>query len=242
VVSRAPVRQIAFLCLVAFTALPGCATLHSRMDDAPAYFTQVTPTGMRYGHNWEGRPCFTIELDGPDWSLDEATADRIVWSRGQQHLAIYLADNRKGKFAVAGMDGEQALTAFMGYELDFVRPRFDMHMTNRPRLARDANGIWMQWGWEGHGGKRVSSSVDKPADQRHTIMSLWIDPWVLSFDWATTDLNIALGPTPAMLDVIESLTFFPECFAAMDPGETWGAEGSIAGPKKTSVKTSVKKQ
>ena len=236
-VLRAPVRRFAFLCLLSLVALPGCATLkHNRMEDAPAYFTQVTPTGIRYGHNWEDRPCFTIDLDSTAWKLEEATADRVVWSRGEQHFAIYLADDRKGKFAIAGMNGEQALAAFMGYELDFVKPRFDLQTTSAPRMAKDANGIWMQWGWEGRGGKRSTSSVDKPADQRHTIISLWIDPWVLSFDWATTDLSIALGPTPSMLDVIESLHFYPQCFAAMNPGETWGAQGSVAGPRKSDLK------
>ena len=234
---RAPVRRFAFLYLVSLVAFSGCATLkHSRMEDAPAYFTQVTPTGFRYGHNWEERPCFTIDLDSTAWKLEEATADRVVWSRGEQHLALYLADDRKGKFAVAGMDGEQALSAFMGYELDFVKPRFDLQTTSAPRMAKDVNGIWMQWGWEGRGGKRAASTVDRPADQRHTIISLWIDPWVLSFDWATTDLNIAFGPTPTMLDVIESLHFYPECFAAMSPGETWGAKGSVAGPRKSDLK------
>ena len=230
-VSRAPYRLLAFLVLGSGVFASGCSHIGpKRMDDAPAYFTQVTPTGVRYGHNWEDRPCFTINLDSTSWKLEEAAADRIVWSRGPQHFALYLADNRKAKFAVSGMDGQQVLTSFMGYELDFVKPRFDMHLTHPPRLARDDNGTWMSWGWEGHGGKRSSSGVDKPADQRHTIMSLWVDPWVMSFDWATTDMSIAAGATPSMVDVIESLKFYPECFAAMSPGETWGASGSIAGP------------
>jgi hypothetical protein len=72
------------------------------------------------------------------------------------------------------------------------------------------------------GGKRMSTAVDKPADQRHAIASLWIDPWILSLDWATTDMALTLGATPAMIAVIESLRFYPECFAAMNPGETWG--------------------
>jgi hypothetical protein len=55
---------------------------------------------------------------------------------------------------------------------------------------------------------------------------------VLSFDWATTDMSIPPGPTPSMINVIESLTFYPECFAAMDPGETWGASGAVMGPKR----------
>jgi len=197
-------------------------TFGKGMDEAPAYFTQVTPTGIRYGHNWDDRPCFTLDLEGTSWKLEEATSDRVVWSQGDQHLAIYLADNRKARFAVAGMDPSAALESFMGYELDFLKPRFDMQRTYPPKLAQDENGVWMQWGWEGMGGKRMSTAVDKPADQRHAIASLWVDPWVLSLDWATTDLSLTLGATPAMIAVIESLHFYPDCFAAMNPGETWG--------------------
>jgi len=224
VVSRAPVSLLAVLAaaIVSLSASACSYVAGKRMDEAPAYFTQVAGTGIRYGHNWEERPCFTIQLEGTSWKLEEATADRVVWSLGQNHLAVYLADNRSARFAVAGMDGTAALQSFMGYELDFVKPRFDLQRTYPPKLAQDNNGVWMQWGWEGMGGKRMSSSVDKPSDQRHAIASLWIDPWVLSLDWATTDMSQTLGATPEMISVIESLQFYPECFAAMDPGETWG--------------------
>jgi hypothetical protein len=221
VVSRARVGLLV-IAIASAIVTSGCTYIAGkRKDEAPAYFSQVTPTGMRYGHNWAERPCFTIDLDGSGWKLEEATADRVVWSRGELHLALYLADNRTGRFAVAGMDGQQALESFMGYELDFVKPRFDFQVSYPPKLAQDDSGVWMQWGWEGHGGKRSNTTVDKPADQRHVIASLWVDPWVLSFDWATTDMNIPLQPTPAMIDVIESLHFYPQCFGAMDPGETW---------------------
>ena len=232
-VSRAPVSLLAALAAVVVSiSLSACSyTGGKRMDEAPAYFTQVAGAGIRYGHNWDERPCFTIELEGTSWKLEEATADRVVWSLGANHLAIYLADNRSGRFAVAGMDGQAALQSFMGYELDFVKPRFELQRTYPPKFAGDTNGVWMQWGWEGMGGKRMSSSVDKPADQRHAIASLWVDPWVLSLDWATTDMSLTLGATPSMIAVIESLLFYPECFAAMNPGETWGSKSSGTTPQ-----------
>jgi hypothetical protein len=49
-----------------------------------------------------------------------------------------------------------------------------------------------------------------------------MDPWVLSFDWATTEVEADyFGPTPEMIDMLESLRFHPACFAAMRTGETW---------------------
>ena len=61
-----------------------------------------------------------------------------------------------------------------------------------------------------------------PVDQRHVVASLWMDPWVLSFDWATTEVEADyFGPTPEMIDMLESLRFHPACFAAMRTGETW---------------------
>src|SRR5688572_6829451 len=104
VVSRAPVRLLAVVTAVVSFGLSACTySAGKRMDEAPAYFTQVTDTGLRYAHNWADRPCFTVQLEGTTWRLEEATQDRVVWSLGAQHLAIYLADNRVGRFAVAGM-------------------------------------------------------------------------------------------------------------------------------------------
>ena len=54
-------------------------------DVGPAYFTQATAYGYRYAHNWVERPCFTIDLPGPDWVLQSATAV----SSGEPNL-IYL--------------------------------------------------------------------------------------------------------------------------------------------------------
>ncbi len=235
VVTKAPVRLLnvrtaAAVAIAAVLLVCGCAPTVRKAEQAPAYFTQVLEDGLLYAHNWEGRPCFSIRLDSTGWKLEEATADRVVWSSDKRHLAIYLADNRDGRFAVAGMDPQQVLRAFMGYELDFVKPRFEFHVTHPPRMAQDQNGVWMLWGWEGHGGKRLNSSVDKPADQRHTIASLWVDPWVLSFDWATIDMSIPPGATAAMIDVIESLRFYPECFDPMRPGETWKTKGAPLPP------------
>ena len=215
-------KALACALAVALFGISACAQTFLKKEEAPAFFTQVNGEGVLYGHNWEDRPCFTIQLDSTAWKLEESTVDRVVWTRGEQAFALYLTDNRKARFAVGGMKDDGALLAFMGFELDFVKPRFDFQVTYPPRLAEDDNGVWMQWGWEGHGGKQVTTSVDKPADQRHSIASLWVDPWVLSLDWATTDLSVPAGVTPAMIDVLESVTFYPECFAAMQPGETRG--------------------
>jgi hypothetical protein len=49
-------------------------------------------------------------------------------------------------------------------------------------------------------------------------LSLWLDPWVMSFDWATTDPNGPKEPTLEMIMTLESLTFYPECFRARKDG------------------------
>jgi len=202
--------------------LAGCSqTFQKASDDAPAYFTQIVPGGIRYVHNWAERPCFSLQLAGSSWTLDESTGDHVRWHRGRQVLHLYLTNNGTASFAVSGMSQEQALRAFVGYELDYVRPMFDFLVNHPPKIAEDANGVWAQWGWEGHGGKRTGARVEAPADQRHVINSLWVDPWVLSLDWATTDLGNPPGATNEMIDVLESLRFHPDCFGAMKPGETW---------------------
>ena len=78
----------------------------------------------------------------------------------------------------------------------------------------------MQWGWTGTGGKRKGTETQAPADQRHVIISLWVDPWVMSFDWASDEVSAIDGPTLEMIETLESLDFHPECFSAMVPGET----------------------
>ncbi len=207
--------------LVALLAACSQTFYKPKTEEAPAYFTEVIPGGIRYAHNWADRPCFSLQLSGSNWMLDESSADHVRWHRGGQVLHLYLTDNRKAAFAVSGMSPEQALRAFIGYELDYVRPMFEFLVNHPPKIAEDQNGVWAQWGWEGHGGKRSGSRVEAPADQRHVINSLWVDPWVLSLDWATTDLSMPPGATPEMIDVLESLHFHPQCFEAMQPGETW---------------------
>ncbi|RMD85136.1 MAG: hypothetical protein D6815_02545 [Candidatus Dadabacteria bacterium] len=215
--------------IVAVAALACSQSLYKKNDEAPAYVTQVVPGGIRYLHNWAERPCFSLALGGSDWQLDQSTGDDVRWHRGNLVFHLYLTDNRKAAFAVSGMSPEQALRAFIGYELDYVRPMFEFLVNRPPKFAEDQNGVWVEWGWEGHGGKRTGARVEAPADQRHIIYSLWIDPWVLSLDWATTDLSTPPGATPEMIDVIESLRFHPQCFAPMKVGETWNAKGKAKG-------------
>jgi len=75
VVSRALVSLLAAVAVS--ISLSACGmTFGKGMDEAPAYFTQVTPTGIRYGHNWDDRPCFTLDLEGTSWKLEEATSAR----------------------------------------------------------------------------------------------------------------------------------------------------------------------
>jgi hypothetical protein len=71
-----------------------------------------------------------------------------------------------------------------------------MQRTYPPKLAQDEKGVWMQWGWEGMGGKRMSTAVDKPADPAPRDREPWVDPWVLSLDWATTDLSLRSARRP----------------------------------------------
>jgi uncharacterized protein YceK len=204
--------------------LSGCAILASRMisrdADAPSFFTEVTASGLRYAHNWPERPCFTIELPGSAWKFVDSSPDNVQWQRGQQVLRVYLTDNTATGFAVSDMDVEQVLRAFMAYEIEYVQPWFEFQVSHPPLIAEDYNGIWMQWGWEGHGGKRRAARVDEPADQRHVVHSLWVDPWVLSLDWATTDLSEEPGATPFKIDTLESVTFYPDCFKALLAGDT----------------------
>jgi len=211
--------------VVAAVCLHGCgaiaAKIIARDADAPSFFTEVTTSGLRYAHNYPDRPCFTVDLPGSAWVFVDSTPDNVQWTRGEQVFRIYLTDNRDHRFAVADMDVEQILRTFMAYEMEWVQPWFDFQISHPPKIAEDYNGVWMQWGWEGHGGKRRPSRVDEPADQRHVIQSLWIDPWVLSLDWATTDLTEEPHATPMKIDTLESMTFYPDCFQALSAGATW---------------------
>ena len=194
----------------------------SSADAAPAYFSQSTDYGYRYAHNWVSRPCFTIDLPGHNWVLQSATPDYVMWSRGDHTLKIYLTDNRTSAFAVAGMDPEQALRAFIGFELDYIKPKFDHHYSPPPIINLSANGLYALWQWEGRRGRRAGVGRAQPADQRHTLISLWIDPFVLSFDWATA--NVAKPDTSIEIqEILETLSFHPQCFEAMRSGETWVA-------------------
>jgi hypothetical protein len=202
-------------------ALGGCSTMANRMEaEAPAYINRVTDTGYTYTHNWAGIPCFSADLQGSDWIFEESTPDRIRWSRGEIVLNIYFSDNRSQRFAAGGMAAEDILRAFLAYELEYIRPNFEFQVTKAPKFATVDKSLWMQWGWTGKGGKRKRAESQAPADQRHVIISLWLDPWVMSFDWAASDLSVLDGPTLEMIEALESLRFHPECFSALAPGAT----------------------
>lgn len=190
-------------------------------DLAPGYFTQATEAGYRYAHNWVDRPCFTIDLPGDDWVLQSATADYVLWHKGTHALKVYLADNREIAFGVAGMTAEDALRAFIGYELDFIRPKFERHSSPTPSMRMNETGLWALWRWEGRMGRRAGVGRPQPADQRHLLASLWLDPWVISFDWATSKLDSPDIDSPELVYAVRSLQFAPQCFQTMRSGETW---------------------
>ena len=201
---------------------PGRDFVGDNSDQAgPAYFTQSTRTGSRYAHNWVRRPCFSLELSDRDWILQSATANYVLWRRGADVLKVYLADNREIGYAVSGMDPEGALRAFVGYELDFVRPKFEESRATPDEMDSNDHGIWAHWSWEGRSGRRAGVGKAKPADQLHHVSSLWLDPWVLSFDWATRDMTAPFARDGEMAEVLRSLAFHPECFEEMRTGETW---------------------
>ncbi len=219
------IRTLALLASLAPMLMPlsltGCTAQAKRMQsEAPAYINRVTDTGYTYSHNWEGLPCFSTDLKGSDWIFEESTAERVRWSRGDLVLNMYFSDNRSQRFAAGGMEAEEILRAFLAYELEYIRPNFDFQVTKPPKFASVEQALWMQWEWTGTGGKRKRAETQAPADQRHVIISLWLDPWVLSFDWASSDMNVIDGPTLEMIETLESLRFHPQCFTALTPGET----------------------
>ena len=215
--SRLGIAHI-FPVLVLPLVLVGCSQTEQRLRaEAPAYINRVTEDGYSYSHNWEGSPCFTANLQGSDWVFEESLAERVRWSRGDIVLSIYFSDNRTQRFAAAGMGSEDILRAFLAYELEYIRPNFDFQLTKPPKFASVEDSLWMQWGGTGTGGKRQRTEPQAPADQRHVIISLWIDPFVMSFDWASADLKALEGPTLEMIETLENLEFHPECFSAMGP-------------------------
>ncbi len=203
-------------------APPGKAVVQDSDAPGPAYFTQITESGARYSHNWVSRPCFSLELPGHQWVLQAATADYVLWRDNERVLKVYLADNRSTEFAVSGMTPEDTLRAFIGYELDYIKPRFTLHRSPAPLVNADRNGVWAHWLWEGREGRRAGVGTSTPADQKHRLATLWLDPWALSFDWATPDVEAPDGETADMAAVLDSLVFHPKCFTSMRTGETWG--------------------
>ncbi len=208
--------------LVLALAAAGCSARAKPEAVAPSHFVQIRDPGMAYAHNHGARPCYSFELADPDWRLEESKPDWAQFSRLDGVLRVYFVDNRDVGFAVGGMEPEDALRAFIGAEAAFIKPLFQFQSVESPKLAEDDNGIWVQWAWEGRAGNRRGAGSRAPVDQRHVVASLWMDPWVLSFDWATTEVDADyFGPTPEMIDMLESLRFHPACFTAMRTGETW---------------------
>lgn len=205
----------------AMQPVPSGARDQGSPDAGPAYFTQATEYGYRYAHNWVDRPCFTIDLPGSNWVLQSATADYVLWRNGDYALKVYLNDNRQNAFAVSGMDSSDALRAFIGYELDFIRPKFEKSDSPPPSVRTNETGVWALWRWEGKIGRRAGVGKSQPANQRHLLASVWLDPWVLSFDWATSNLESADHDSPELLAAVRSLQFVPQCFSTMRSGETW---------------------
>ncbi len=215
-------RVLALLAVAA--TLGGCSAgaLGRPVDDTPSHVSLVTDAGFRYVHNWEETPCFTVDLHGSAWRLESSTFNQISWKRGKQMLSIYFTDNRTAGFALAGMAEEEILRAFLGYEIEYIRPKFEFEVSRPPKFSDEHDGTWMSWGWEGRGGKLTGLTTTKPDNQRHVIISYWVDPWVMSFDWASSDPDFDKAPTLEMIELIESLEWHPECFDTLEPGSTWG--------------------
>jgi len=211
-----PRRFAVVAALLALVAVSGCARLRPPAE-APAYFTQVTDKGWLYAHNWANVPCFTIELLGETWRLGKSDPEKISWIRGDEYLTIALSDNRKLGYAVADMLPEDALRAYLGYEAEHIRPLFDYQVIHQPKFTTEYDGTWMGWAWEGTGGKRRGVKANVPANQKHVIMSLWQDPYVISFDWASRSVTASTQPTLEMIMMLETLEFHPECFGGRPP-------------------------
>lgn len=240
-------RSLAILSAAGLFVLAGCAAHQGDVppgaryqgnDLAPGYFTEATEGGYRYAHNWVDRPCFTLDLPGSDWVLQSATADYVLWHRGDHVLKVYLTDNRSVAFAVSGMSPEEALRAFIGYEEDYIKPKFEKHSSPSPSMRTNETGLWALWRWEGREGHRAGVGKMQPADQRHLIASLWLDPWVISFDWATAKMDAPDVDSPELVYAVRSLHFYPHCFQNMRSGETWTKPeggGAQLGPQRPHV-------
>ena len=126
----------------------------------------------------------------------------------------------------------------IGYELDFIKPKFEKHTSPSPSLRTNETGLWALWRWEGRGGRRAGVGKPQPADQRHLLASLWLDPWVISFDWATAKLDSPDVDSPELVYAVRSLHFYPKCFHEMRSGETWTQPeggGAHLGPERPPV-------
>jgi hypothetical protein len=217
-------RRFGLLVVITVLAFSSaCARLRPPAD-APAYFTQVTDKGWLYAHNWASVPCFTIELMGETWRLAGSNPNKVDWVRGDEFLSIIFSDNRRLGYAVAGMLPEDVLRAYLGYEAEHIRPLFEYQIIQQPKFTTEHDGTWMGWGWEGRGGKRRGAKTVVAADQQHVIMSLWQDPFVISFDWGSKKSDKPGVPTLEMVMLLESLAFHPECFSARRPARG-GATG-----------------
>jgi len=220
-----PRRFAVAAALVAAFGVSGCVRMLSAPSEAPAYYTQVTDKGWLYAHNWAGTPCFTIELLGETWRLAKSDPEKITWIRGDEVLSIMLEDNRKLRFAVAKMLPEDTLRAYLGYQAEIIQPLFDYQVIHPPKFTAEYDGTWMGWGWEGKGGKRRGVRAGIPADQKHVVMSLWQDPYVISFDWGGKGATQATEPTLEMVMMLETLEFHPECFGGRPPSRKPAATG-----------------
>jgi len=207
-------RRLSRWSLLAATLLVGCSQTNapgpSATNDNDLYSTTELSNSILYHHRWPGFPCYSVKLTGKNWKLVDSTAQRARWRKDDKVLSVYFTDNRLARFSPVLAPGERVLRDFLGYELSYVRPSFSLHTSQPPKFAKDVNGEWMQWAWQGLGG-RGEGEQSVPADQRHVIANLWLEPWVMSFDWATERLYTIKGPTPEMVEVLESLEFDPTC-------------------------------
>lgn len=212
--SRTSLRPAAAVLSGMLVVLVGCTQTNAPGPGGSAaedlYTTTKLSNSVLYHHRWPGFPCYSVKLEGRDWELIDSTATRARWRDGDTVLSVYFTDNRLSHFSTVAAPGQRVLRDFLGYELSYVRPSFSLHTSQPPKFAHDSNGEWMQWAWQGLGGKDGEGRA-APADQRHVIANLWLEPWVMSFDWATERLYKIKGPTPQMIAVLESLEFDPTC-------------------------------
>ena len=232
-------RVATFLVCAAVVSLfpTGCSVSHSDQK-APVFVAEFLDNGYHYIHNYPTRPCYSVDVYGDGWDLWDSNADRVQWKKGDLALSIYFSDNRRAAYAVQGMNPERVLRSFLAYELEYVRPRFEYYIPHAPSFSNEGDGTWMSWGWEARGGRRVGVRNITPTDQRHTIMTLWADPYALSFDFATSNMERDMSPDSQMYSVIGSLRFHPTCFRELEPGSTYVA-GVQTSPQESEQKGRV---